>query len=194
MPRTMPKRCPPWWKQTCQEHLAQATCRAKACRAHLQSASPAKRLTLPVRAVMPSYPECAGPALPSMLPRAPRCASQAPYTACAYCEARPPCEMKSDGAEPGFEPGTLRLLAARSNHWAKLALMPWDNMANSWRKLVAIVRLSKRLQVCSPRAVSFFPPGKIRAGWKSSAGDGGLTDRTAVMEVETRQGGSGCLV
>ena len=52
-----PERCPPWWKQTCQEHLAQATCRAKACRAHLQSAAPAKHLTLPVHAVMPNYPE-----------------------------------------------------------------------------------------------------------------------------------------
>ena len=64
----------------------------------------------------PTIRSCAGPALPSMLPRAPRCASQAPYTACAYCEAGPPREKKSDGAEPGFEPGTLRLLAVRSNH------------------------------------------------------------------------------
>ena len=43
-------------------------------------------------------------------------------------------------AEPGFEPGTLRLLAVRSNHWAKLALMPWDNMANQGRKLVTMAQ------------------------------------------------------
>ena len=42
----------------------------------------------------PTIRSCAGPALPSMLPRAPRCARQAPYTACAYCDARPPCEKK----------------------------------------------------------------------------------------------------
>ena len=43
----------------------------------------------------PTIRSWAGPALPSMLPRAPRCASQAPYTACAYCDARAPCEKKS---------------------------------------------------------------------------------------------------
>ena len=63
-----PERCPndarPDGSRTCQEHLAQASCRAKACRAHLQSASPAKSLALPASA---------GPALPFMLPRTPRC-------------------------------------------------------------------------------------------------------------------------
>ena len=52
----------------------------------------------------------------------------------------PHMKRKGDGAELGFEPGALRLLAVRSNHWAKLALIPWDNMANSGRKLVTMAR------------------------------------------------------
>ena len=104
----------------------------------------------------------------------------------------PHVKRKGDGAEPRFEPGTLRLLAVRSNHWAKLALMPWDNMAIWGRKLVTMAR-PFQLQVCSSRAACrvlsvFFPLGKIHIGWKSRARDGGLTDRTVVMEVEIRQG------
>ena len=193
MPRTMPRRCPPWWKQTCQEHLTQATCRAKACRAHLQS-SPPKHLTLPVHTVVlvPRYPPCL----------------HAPPCPCAPAEhltrpARvamlgPHAKRKGEGAEPA----TLRLLPARSNHWATLALIPWENLAKWWRKLVTIARPFQKmgpadLQVrsslpCLPCAVGFFVPlGKIHIGcswWKSGAGDGGLTDRRVVMEAEIRQG------
>ena len=65
------------------------------------------------RAPGPSHLPCKGmPGSPTV-----RLASQAPYTACAYCDSRTPCEKKKgDGAEPGFEPGTLRLLAVCSNH------------------------------------------------------------------------------
>ena len=69
----------------------------------------------------PNYPAPAnaGPALPSMLPRAPRC----PCTPAKHLtppahivRLGPHVKRKGNGAEPGFEPGTLRLLVARSNH------------------------------------------------------------------------------
>ena len=163
----MPKRCPPWWKQTCQEHLAQATCRAKACRAHLQSAAPAKHPTLPVHAVMPNYPELRWSR--TTLHASTRPALREPST--LHCVRilwcyRPPCEKKMEQS-PDLN---QRLLAVRSNHWAKLALMPWDNMANSGRKLVTMARpFQKRLQVCSScaacRAPSFF---SAQADWLRS--------------------------
>ena len=122
------------------EHLAQATCRAKACHAHLQSVAPAAPHTASARghaqlsgvALVPHYPPCF---------RAPRAAPAKHLTLPAHIVMLGPhVKRKGDGAEPGFEPGTLRLLAVRSNYWAKLALMPWDNMANSGRKLVTVVR------------------------------------------------------
>ena len=73
-------------------------------------------------ALVPHYPPCF---------HAPRAAPGKHLTLPVHIVMPGPhVKRKGDGAEPGFEPGTLRLLAVRSNHWAKLALMPWDNMAN----------------------------------------------------------------
>ena len=160
MPRTMPKRCPPWWKQTCQEHLAQATCRAKACRAYTvrrtsqapHTASARGHAQLSGVALVPHYPPCF---------HAPRAAPAKHLTLPAHIVMLGPhAKRKDDGAEPGFEPGSLRLVAVRSNHWAKLALMPWDNMANSGRKLVTMARPVQKIAssraVCRVLSVFFF--------------------------------------
>ena len=64
----------------------------------------------------PTIRSCAGPALPSCF-HAPRAAPAKHLTLPAHIVMLGPhVKRKGDGAEPGFEPGTLRLLAVRSNH------------------------------------------------------------------------------
>ena len=96
--------------------MAQATCRAKAGRAYLQSAAPVKHLTLPVRAVMPNYPELRWSRATLHASTRPAAAAKHLTLPAHIVMLGPHVKRKDDGAEPGFEPGTLRLLAVRSNH------------------------------------------------------------------------------
>ena len=84
MPRTMPKRCPPWWKQRLP--------RAQSIKPKLAHSrwphTPAKHLC----------------------------------TSLAYYDVTPLVKRKAKAPQTGLEPGTLRLLAVRTNHWAKLIL------------------------------------------------------------------------